>query len=380
MLSRPTRSRYQHLSMTTSPRYNLLVPRFDRTGPCNVAVDIGREAKRRGYSVRMLALSGGNTRDDLDEFDEVRLFRWRDLVSLRGVLHTHCLRPDLIGGLVALMGRCQVVTTLHNYFLIDLGFDHRRWQVAISWQLWRRAVAAMDHAVCISHAMQRYYRRKLPGATLSTAYNFRAPPEPAGQAPRADMAARFTPWIEEQRRRGRRVLAFVGGIHRRKNVLGLMAALATREDVALVFCGDGNQIEELRAGIVRQRCEERMLVLGAIARPDLVLAEVDALVLPSFAEGMPLVVLEAARLDKPALMSNIAVHREMAALGLGTTFDHRRFRDLDQALGTVTPCGSRQGAVRRIWDAEFTPEVGFARYEHLLGNSATLRPEQGRAS
>jgi len=365
--------------MTTSPRYNLLVPRFDRTGPCNVAVDIGREAKRRGYSVRMLALSGGNSRDDLDEFDEVRLLRWRDLLTLRGVLHTHCLRPDLIGGLVALLGRCQVVTTLHNYFLIDLGFDHRRWQVAVSWQLWRRAVAAMDHAVCISHAMRRYYRDKLPGATLSTAYNFRAPPEPASEAQRADMSARCTPWIESQRQRGRRVLAFVGGIHRRKNVMGLLAALSTREDVAVVFCGDGNQIGELRAGIDRQGCGERMLVLGAIARPDLVLAQVDALVLPSFAEGMPLVVLEGARLDKPALMSNIAVHREMAGLGLGTTFDHRRFSDLDQALGTVDPGGSRQGAVRRIWDAEFTPAVGFARYEHLLGISDTRHPEQGTA-
>lgn len=365
--------------MITSRPYNLLVPRFDRTGPCNVAVDIGREAKRRGYTVRLLALSGGNTRDDLGEFEEVRQFRWRDLLSLRGVLHTHCLRPDLIGGLVALLGRCTVVTTLHNYFLIDLGFDHKRWQVAVSWQLWRRAVSAMDHVVCISNAMHRYYRNKLPGAKLTTAYNFRAPPAEPDTAQVADMSARFAPWLAQQRLHGRRVLAFVGGVHQRKNVLHLMEAFATHENVGLVFCGDGKQKDELSRAIERHQCGARMLVLGAIPRPDLVLAHVDALVLPSFAEGMPLVVLEAARLGKPSLLSNIAVHREIARLGLGLTFDHRRFTDIDQALRYIERTGDRERAVREIWEDQFTPAIGFARYERLIEQSAQRHAKHGSA-
>lgn len=365
--------------MTTLRPYNILVPRFDRTGPCNVAVDIGREAKRLGYSVRMLALSGENTRDDLHEFDEVRLLRWRDLFSLYGVLHTHCLRPDLIGGLFALRGHCKVITTLHNYFLIDLAFDHKPCQVALSWQLWRRAVSAMDHAVCISHAMHRYYRRKLPKAKLSTAYNFRAPSLEPENGQIIDIAARFGPWLTYQRQEGRRVLAFVGGLHRRKNVLKLQEAFAARDNISLVFCGEGPQKEDLMRAIEHQGCADRMLVLGAIPRPDLVLAEVDALVLPSFAEGMPLVVLEAARLDKPSLLSNIAVHREMAQLGLGVTFDHRRFTDVDQALDRLIQRPNQTGTVRRIWETHFTPAVGFSVYERLIGTSSTINSQEGIA-
>lgn len=362
--------------MTTSPRYNLLVPRFDRTGPCNVAVDIGREAKRRGYSVTMLALSGSNTRDDLGEFDDVRLFRWRDVFSIRGVLHTHCLRPDLVGGLVALLGRCKVITTLHNYFLIDVGFDHRRWQVALAWCVWRRAVSVMDHAVCISNAMHRYYRDKLPDAKLAIAYNFRPPPSPAYDRHVDEMATRFAPWIEYQRRHQRRVLAFVGGIHERKNVLGLVEAFATRDQVALVFCGDGNQIEALHQAVERSDCRDRMLVLGSVARPDIVLAQADALVLPSFAEGMPLVVLEAARLGKPSLLSNIAVHREMARLGLGVILDHRRFSNIDEALRDLADYADHPGTIREIWETAFSPAVGFDRYERLLGGDGRLRSKQ----
>ena len=347
-----------------SVTYNILVPRFDHTGPCNVAVDIGREAKRRGFVVRLLALSGSIGRDDLKEFDEVRLFKWSDLFGLRGVLHTHCLRPDLVGGLIAALGRCTVITTLHNYFLVDLGFDHKRWQVALSWRLWRKSVSAMSYAVCISEAMHRYYRHKLPRARLAMAYNFRAPPPAAQSACVKELATLFSPWLELQRKSRRQVLAFVGSIHPRKNVLRLVEAVACHGDVSLVLCGDGPLREDLHRLIEHLKCSDRVLVLGSIPRPDLVLEKVDALVLPSFAEGMPLVVLEAARLDKPSLLSNIAVHREMVGLGLGVTFDHRNFSDFSQALKALPRPAA--GNVRSVWEKQFTPDVGFARYERLI--------------
>lgn len=353
--------------------YNILVPRFDYTGPCNVAVDIGREAMRRGFFVRMLALSGGMGRDDLEEFDDVRLLKWRDFFGLRGVLHTHCLRPDLVGGLIAALGRCTVITTLHNYFLIDLGFDHKRWQVALSWQLWRRSVSAMSHAVCISDAMHRYYKRKMPQARLATAYNFRAAPPAPLAAHEEDIAMRFSPWLKLQRENNRRVLAFVGSIHRRKNVLRLVEAVAQHTNVALVLCGDGPLREELRRMIEELQCGDRVLVLGLMPRPDLILEKVDALTLPSFAEGMPLVVLEAARLGKPSLLSNIAVHREMANLGLGITFDHHRFCDFSQALQALDQSNADGKAVRDVWQQYFAPSIGFARYERLLASDDTKR-------
>ena len=74
--------------------------------------------------------------------------------------------------------------------------------------------------------------------------------------------------------------------------------------------------------------DPRLLELaGQLQQPAQAMSTADVLVLPSFAEGLPLVALEAARLGIPCLLSNIAVHREMAALGLGLIFQRHGFRD-----------------------------------------------------
>src|SRR5574340_385822 len=86
--------------MTTSRRYTLIVPRVDHTGPCNVAVDLARAAAAAGWAVQILYLSGTPSRDVGDAAIPVRRVRFGDLFSLRGVLHTHCLRPDLLGALL----------------------------------------------------------------------------------------------------------------------------------------------------------------------------------------------------------------------------------------------------------------------------------------
>ena len=90
-------------------------------------MDLCRQAAAHGAYVRLLCLAGGIERDDVGGLHEVRRLRWSDPLYLDGIVHTHCLRPDLVGSLFKLRGRCFVVTTLHNYFLIDLSFDHERW-------------------------------------------------------------------------------------------------------------------------------------------------------------------------------------------------------------------------------------------------------------
>jgi glycosyltransferase involved in cell wall biosynthesis len=314
----------------------------------------------------LLSLGGRGTRDDIGDFDEVRSWRLWDFFALSGILHTHCLRADLIGGLLAFFGRRHVITTLHNYFMIDLSFDHKRWKVALAWCVWSRLVSCMDGVFCISHAMERYYKEKLPNARLKVAYNFRSPSMPAGQAQIDDLALRFLPWLSSQRLVGRRVMAFVGGIHRRKNILKFVEATSSHENIAIVVCGAGPAEDELRRLIVERGASDRVLMLGSVPRPDLVLEQCDALVLPSLAEGLPLVVLEAASLGKPSLLSNIAVHRELAHFGLGVIFDHRSFSDLDEALVKLEARLRNEHIVKNAFLQNFSSEIGFARYERNI--------------
>lgn len=350
--------------MTTVRHYTLITPRADRTGPCNVAVDIGRAAAAAGWRVRLLYLSEGPGRDDLQEFAEVRRIRLSDIFTLRGVVHTHCLRPDLLGWLLRWTTPCHVLSTLHNYFLVDLGFDHAAWKVRLSWLLWVRAIRKHHHRICVSSAMQRYYRRLLPELDFDLAYNFRAAlPGPMGKPDNT-----ITAWLQQQSDAGRIKMAYVGSLISRKNLLSLLTAMASAPELSLVVCGTGPLGKQLA-----EMCDElglgsRVLLAGRVLAPEAVVAQCDMLVLPSFAEGLPLVALEAARVGRPCLLSNIAVHRELAGLGLGSTFDRHRFSDFRSRAIALAQGDSpaRQQMLVQLWKSRFSSVIGFSQYEKLL--------------
>jgi glycosyltransferase involved in cell wall biosynthesis len=356
--------------MTTSRHYTLLVPRLDRTGPCNVAVDVGTAAANAGWRVSLLYLSGSPLRADLQDFAQVRRFVLGDIFSLQGVVHTHCLRPDLLGALLALNRRCIVLTTLHNYFLFDLSFDHARWKVRVAWWAWRWAISRLSYRVCISKAMRRYYCRLIPERSFDLAYNFRPDVSLRPQAGPDILSTQVHPaaaWMNDQRRRARLCLVYVGSLSQRKNLLGLLRALALAPDLSLVLCGQGPSKNALLHCVNTSSLQDRVLFAGQVQQPEDVVSNADALVLASFAEGLPLAVIEAARVGVPAVLSNIAVHRELAAMGLGLTFERHRFSDFAVVARQTATMASASGKSRLkdIWREHFSPEVGFAQYARL---------------
>jgi glycosyltransferase involved in cell wall biosynthesis len=354
--------------MTTSRHYTLITPRLDDTGPCNVAVDIGRAASNAGWTVSLRYLSGHPSRNDLTQFQDVRRLSVSDLVSTSGVIHTHCLRPDLIGWLFTFNSKCTVITTLHNHFLIDLSFDYSPLKVRLAWRLWSTALRRFDHRVCISQTMRRYYRRLMPDLEFDVAYNFRSDPEASDGV--FVLPPRLVDWLRLQRLEGRVVLAYVGSLTRRKNLTPLVEALAGGDEVALVLCGKGSQLPELEQTVVELGLSARVLFLGQVASPREVVRMCDILVLPSLAEGLPLAVLEAISVGRPCVLSNIGVHRELARLGVGVTFDHRDFSDFATKVVAVTsgrpPGQAPDPGLQLLWRNVFSSKVGFGRYQTLL--------------
>jgi glycosyltransferase involved in cell wall biosynthesis len=324
-------------------------------------VELCRAATSAGAQVRLLYLSGEVERDDVRDLGEVRRLRLRDLLTLRGVIHTHCLRPDLLGAILATRQSCRVVTTLHNYFLIDVSFDHTPWKTRLAYWVWARCIARVHARVTLSHAMRRYYRRLLPRCNFDVAYNFR---RDTGSAPQVDCETRA--FVDREHEAGRVVLAFVGSISRRKNVIPLARAVARSSGLALLVCGGGPLASDLRT--VCADLSSHVRWIGVTAHPAAFLSASDFLVLPSFAEGLPLVVIEALMAGRPTLMSNIAVHRELARLGAGMTFDHRTFSDLEQKAAALEAKGkeSAVNASRQLYELEFSVDAGFARYRGIF--------------
>lgn len=352
--------------MTISRHYTLITPRADYSGPCNVAVDIGRAALERGYRVSLLYLSGDNLRDDVGGFSEVRRWRLMDVLSRSGVIHTHCMRPDLVGWLFSWNPKCRVLTTLHNYFLFDLSFDHAAWLVRLAYAVWSRALGRFDVRVCISETMRRYYRRVLPRLDFEVAYNFRSGSPSDGTV----IGVRLSEWLRAQTDAGRTVMAYVGSFIPRKNLRRLVDAVADSAGLALVLCGGGCEHDALEGQIEERKAAGRILLAGWVSDPRAVVARCHLLVLPSFAEGFPLVALEALQAGRPCLLSNIAVHRELARAGFGVTFDRHGFSDFAEKTGLLVrshaPVGECDGTLTALYKRRFSAERGFSRYQELI--------------
>ena len=117
-------------------------------------------------------------------------------------------------------------------------------------------------------------------------------------------------------------LVNVGRLCAQKGQLLLVeaAALLKQDGVAfeLVLAGDGEMREAIEAAIVRHRLGDSVRITGwvdsATVRREML--EARALVLPSFAEGLPVVIMEAMAVGRPVVTTRIAGIPELVREGV----------------------------------------------------------------
>lgn len=119
------------------------------------------------------------------------------------------------------------------------------------------------------------------------------------------------PELQEARRKGQRILIYLGRLHPKKGLPNLIAAFAkasaASRDWVLAIAGwdQAGHVEDLRKQIAELGLERAVLLLGAKYGDEksAFLRCADAFVLPSFSEGLPMGVLEAWSYRKPVLMT-----------------------------------------------------------------------------
>ena len=162
------------------------------------------------------------------------------------------------------------------------------------------------------------------------------------------------------------VVAFVGSLDQRKNVLMLPDAVAAATGggpVTLLMAGAGPLADQM-ADDARQRSDRvDVHLLGHVSDVPLVMRAADVLALPSSAEGLPQVLVQAARGGLPFVAFDVDGVAELLALGaVGRSVplgDHAGFatalRDelaADQGSGGVDPA---------VWE-QWEPSVVAAHY------------------
>jgi glycosyltransferase involved in cell wall biosynthesis len=175
---------------------------------------------------------------------------------------------------------------------------------------------------------------------------------------------------------GRVVITFAGRLIDGKGLPDLLAAFAGLPDERAVLCvvGDGPRREEIELLAERLEVADRVLMLGYLseARAWSVISSSAIVANPSYTEGLPTSVLEAALLGKAVLASDVGGTPEIVTDGDGALLFKPRDvdgicsrlerlvddPDLRERLGA----GARAGAVGRFdWRASATRFAAIAR-------------------
>ena len=126
-------------------------------------------------------------------------------------------------------------------------------------------------------------------------------------------AAKRPSWLPED---GRRTLLFLGRIHPKKGIMELLRAwaifkvrspsLAATWRVVIAGWDDGGHLPQLCKTVENLGLQEDVLFPGPVYNGDkhALLAHVNAFVLPSYSEGLPMAVLEAWSYSLPVLMTD----------------------------------------------------------------------------
>lgn len=118
--------------------------------------------------------------------------------------------------------------------------------------------------------------------------------------------------------KGPRRLVAIGRLVEQKGQLALVQAMAqTHEDVHLTLIGDGEMRGQIETLIAQHGLGKRITLTGWVdeGRIKQELAEAHALVMPSFAEGLPMVVMEAMAAARPVIATYIAGTPELVQPG-----------------------------------------------------------------
>lgn len=125
---------------------------------------------------------------------------------------------------------------------------------------------------------------------------------------------------------GKYRVGFIGRLDPIKRIPDLVRAIALLPaDVELHVYGEGGERGRIEEEIRRAKVADRVVMHGAVARPQEALGKMDVLVLPSEAEGFGLVLIEAMAAGVPVVATNVPGIRDVVK---------------DGSTGVLVPMGS----------------------------------------
>jgi glycosyltransferase involved in cell wall biosynthesis len=289
------------------------------------------------------------------------------------VLCCNGYKPNLVGLLAARRAGVPVVAVSH-------GWTAATWKVRLNEALDRLVLRWVDRVVCVSEGQAVKVRRAgVPAGRVAVIRNAIGPD--AFVAPKPSARERLHAFFP---RPPRRVVAAAGRLSPEKGfgVLVEAAAAVTRADpdVGFVLFGDGPLREALARQAADRGLADRFVLAGFRTDLGRFLPHCDVVALPSYTEGLPVVVLEAFAAGVPVVATAVGGTPEVIEEGVSGYLVPpgdpaplaRRLEELLAAGPARQAMGSR--ARQRVRE-HFTFAAQAARYAELFEGLAVKRRE-----
>lgn len=177
------------------------------------------------------------------------------------------------------------------------------------------------------------------------------------------------------------VVGFVASLKPPKDPLGFVEAAATlaerRETLRFVIAGDGELRPAVEAALARRNLASRTVLLGWFDPIEALYPELDVLALPTFSEGLPLSVIEAAACGVPVAVSRVGGVAELIAHGesglLVPPGDSRAMAQAIDRILTGPELAGRLVAEAKRGLERFRPETMVRAHERLYRDIAGRR-------
>ena len=287
------------------------------------------------------------------------------------VLHTHHLGPFLYGAAAAALARCPQVHTEHSHEFYDT--TRRR--------LLGAAMSPLAEVVAVTPEVAEF-RKRFPGKCQVIPNGVPLPPLDSStrSAARASLGAGPDDLI----------IGCAARLSAEKDHAGLLDAfglLLEREPRALLACaGQGPLGEALRAQAERAGLSPRVRWLGSLDDMTPFYSALDACVLTSVREGLPLSLLEAMSFGVPVVATEVGGVGELLGGGAGLLVPPKSKEALSNALSSLLrqpdladDLGSRGRArVEQSYSIDRMVDRYVELYRRVLKPSRSLRGMESR--
>lgn len=327
------------------------------SGPIIVAYDLVQLMIRNGHSVEVFYF---DDKTDLDFPCATHRINMKSRFPFSGgfdMIHCHGLHPDIFMLLRKPLGcKTPVVTTIHSYMFSDHAFKYGKWQSKITARLVLASTVRDDKIILLSKHMMDYYSHYLPAKKLTYAYNSRL----------CDLSLK--PKEDDERnilefKRNSILLCSVSGLNHRKGLHQIIQALPFLPDFKYCIVGDGKERQPLQELAQTLGVADRVLFVGRKPAGFRFLQLADIFVMPSYSEGFPLAMLEAASMQKAIVCSDIPVFREIFSEQEIVTFELDNTNSLRDALITARREKEKLAAnVHQKYLESYSPECFYRRH------------------